>query len=98
MQELYKRREFDPWVGKIPWRRDWLLTPVLLPGESQGQRSLVGCSPWGHKESNTTEQLSLSAVSNASAKQIHQWALSPSVGSNYCTDAVCRGSMTRVIR
>ena len=41
-----KRCEFDPWVGKIPWRRAWQPTPVLLPGESHGQRSLVGYSPW----------------------------------------------------
>ena len=39
------------------WRRQWQPTPVLLPGESQGQRSLVGCSPWGREESDTTEQL-----------------------------------------
>ena len=38
---------FDPWVGKIPRRRDQLPTPVVLPGESHGQRSLVGYSPWG---------------------------------------------------
>ena len=41
----HKRPEFDPWVGKIPWRRAWQPTPVLLPGESHGQRSLVGYSP-----------------------------------------------------
>ena len=40
---------FNPCVGKIPWRRKWLPTPVFLPGESLGQRSLVGYSPWGHK-------------------------------------------------
>ena len=45
------RPEFDPWVGKIPWRTAWQPTPVFLPGESQGQRSLVGYSSWGHKES-----------------------------------------------
>ena len=39
------------------WRRKWQPTPVFLPGESQGQRSLVGCSPWGRKESNTTKRL-----------------------------------------
>ena len=39
------------------WRRQWHLTPVLLPGKSHGWRSLVGCSPWGHQESDTTEQL-----------------------------------------
>ena len=51
----HKRRGFDPWVGKIPWRRAWLPTPVFLPGESHGQRSLAGYSPWGHKELDTTE-------------------------------------------
>ena len=48
---------FNPWVGTILWRREWLPTPVFLPGESHGQRSLVGCSPWGHKESDMTERL-----------------------------------------
>ena len=38
---------FDPWVMKIPWRKKWRPTPVLLPGQSHGWRSLVGCSPWG---------------------------------------------------
>ena len=41
----------------IYWRRRWHPTPVLLPGKSHGRRSLVGCSPWGHEESDTTEQL-----------------------------------------
>ena len=50
-----KRRGFNPWVQKIPWRRPWLPTPVFLPGESHGQRSLMGYSPQGHKESDTTE-------------------------------------------
>ena len=49
--------EFDPWVRKIHWRRKWLPTPVFLPGEFHGQRSLVGYSPWSHKESDATEQL-----------------------------------------
>ena len=46
-------------VGKILWRRAWQTTPAFLPGESHGQRSLVGCSPWSHKKSDTTEQLTL---------------------------------------
>ena len=46
---------FDPWVGKIPWRRKWQPTPVLSPGESLGQRSLVGYSPQGCKELDTTK-------------------------------------------
>ena len=41
----------------ISRRRQWHPTPVLLPGKSYGQRSLVGCGPWGHEESDTTEQL-----------------------------------------
>ena len=47
----------DPWVRKIPWRREWQPTPVFLPGESHGQSSLVGYSPWGHKELDMTERL-----------------------------------------
>ena len=52
-----RRPRFSPWVGKISWRREWLPTPVLLPGESHGQRSLAGYIPWGCKESGTTERL-----------------------------------------
>ena len=44
----------------VTWRREWLPTPVFLPRESHGQRSLVGYNPWGHKELNTIEQLTLS--------------------------------------
>ena len=50
---------FGPWIGKIPWRREWLPTPVFLPRDSHGQRSLAGYSPWGCKELDTTEQLTL---------------------------------------
>ena len=50
-----KRLEFEPWVGKSPWRRAWRPTPVSLPGESHGQRSLEGYSPWGCKGPDTTE-------------------------------------------
>ena len=51
--------QFDPWVGKIPSRRQWQPTPVVLPGEFHGQRSLASYSPWDHKELDMTEQLSL---------------------------------------
>ena len=44
-----RRCGFDCWVGKIPWRRKWLPTPVFLPAKSHGQRSLAGYSPWGCK-------------------------------------------------
>ena len=52
-----RRSVFDPWFGQKPWRRKWQPTPVFLPGKFRGQRSLVGYSPWGCKESDTTEQL-----------------------------------------
>ena len=56
MRETW-RPGFDPWVGKILWRKEWRPTPVFLPGESHGQRSLVGYNPRGCKESDTTERL-----------------------------------------
>ena len=52
-----RRLGFDLWIRKIPWRREWLPAPVFLPREFHGQRSLVGSSPWGRRELNTTEQL-----------------------------------------
>ena len=48
---------FDPWVRKIPWRREWQPTPLFLPEESHGQRSLVGYNPRGRIELDMTEQL-----------------------------------------
>ena len=53
MQEL-QESSFDPWVRKIPWRRTWQSTPVFLPGESHGQRSLAGYSSWDCKKSDKT--------------------------------------------
>ena len=50
-----KRFGIAPQVGKIPWKRKWQSTPVFLPGASHGQRSLVGCSPWGYEELDTTK-------------------------------------------
>ena len=59
---------FDPWVWKIPWRRKWQPTPVFLPGKSHRERNLVGYSPWGRKESDTTERLTLPLLLQASRK------------------------------
>ena len=59
-----RRHGFDPWVGKIPWRRERLPTPVLWPGESHGLYS-----PWGHKESDTTERLWLSLRTRIPGRQ-----------------------------
>ena len=54
-RDRHRRHRFDPGLGEIPWRRAWQPTPVLLPGGPHGQRSLVGYSPWGCKEQDTTE-------------------------------------------
>ena len=51
------RHRFNPWMGKLPWRKEWLPTPVFLPGEFHGQRSLAIYSPWDHKELDKTEWL-----------------------------------------
>ena len=52
---IRKRYGFNPWVGKILWKRAWQPTSRFLPGESHRQTNLAGCSPWSHKESYTTE-------------------------------------------
>ena len=64
-KELYlqgMRPGFDPWVGKIPWRKEWQPTPIFLPGEFHRQRSLGRYSLWGHKESDITEQLTTTSL------------------------------------
>ena len=59
---LSAMQEIDPWVGKIPWRRTWPPTPVFLPGESPGWRSLVGYSSWGLTELGKLKRLSGSSM------------------------------------
>ena len=54
----HKRCRFNPWVGNILWQRAWQPTLVSVPGESHGERSLGGYSPWGCKESDMTDRLS----------------------------------------
>ena len=63
-----RRLRFDPWLGKISWRKKWQPTPVFLPGKCHGQRSLEGYSPRGHKEST---QLSNETTTNWIFDQIH---------------------------
>ena len=71
------------WVGKIPWRRECLPTPVFWPRESHGQRSLPGYSPWGPKELDTTEQFSLSKKITSSIIKLMSffWRCSKSMGN-----------------
>jgi len=64
MQERCRGCELDPCVRKIPWRRAWQPTLVFLPGESLGERSLAGYSPWVTKNQDTTEQLNMHAQSS----------------------------------
>ena len=69
------RHGFDPWVRRIPWRRAWQPTPVFLPGEPHGQRSLVGYSPWIHQESDMTEHTHTSDSRHLWAQnQSQRWA------------------------
>ena len=68
------RPGFDPWVGKVPWRRKWQSTPVLLPGKAHGQRRLVGYSPWGLKKWDITKRVHFHLITFA-------MALSPSTVS-----------------
>ena len=62
-----RRRAFNPWVRKIPWRRKWPPTPVFLPGKSHGQRSLAGCSPWDH------ERVGHNSVSKQQTSSFLKW-------------------------
>ena len=54
---IHVGKKWKYWRAEYIWRRQWHPTPVLLPGKSHGWRSLVGCSPWGREESDTTERL-----------------------------------------
>ena len=65
-----RRLGFNLWVGKIPWRRKWQPSSVILPGKSHGQRNLAGYSPRGHKELDTTEQLTRTDCSRKSIETI----------------------------
>ena len=65
-----RRRRFNPWVRKIARSRKWQPTPVFLPGEFHGQRSLAGCSPQGRKESDMTEHACTNQPAEARRWQI----------------------------
>ena len=74
MQET-QQTWFDPWLGKIPWRRKWPPTPVFLPGKFHEQRSLVGYSPQGCKESDTTKRLSTDTKEDVQFSSVTQSCL-----------------------
>ena len=104
----HKKCEFDPWVRKIFWRRAWQPTPVFLPREFHGQRSLEGYSPWGRKELYTTEQLSTAQQHSPPRKMrihpeiredkeaLYGWGRSPGKGNGYQLQYSClENSMDR---
>ena len=62
----HRRLRLDPWVWKIPWRRKGQPTPAFLPGGSQGQRSLAGCSPWASRVGHNLSDLAQTAACQAS--------------------------------
>ena len=64
-----RRPGFNPWVGEIPWRKEWLPTPVFLPGGFHRQRSLGDYSPWGRKESDMNEKLTLGFPCGSASKE-----------------------------
>ena len=72
----WRRRRFSPYVRKIPWLRKWQPTPIFLPGKLHGHRSLAGYGPWGHRELDTTECLSIPTQNEVEAPN--------TVGKAYC--------------
>ena len=75
-----RRPGFDPWVRKTLWRKKWQPTPVFLPGEFHGLRSLVGYGPWGREESNMTEQLTLFFFPKVFSPQAYVFVMDNSLG------------------
>ena len=90
-----RRPRFHHWVRKIPWRWAWQPTPVLLPGESHGQRSLVDYSPWGCRESEMTEHAHLELTGGQQSRTLphsFRWR------SNLPTLSVPRGEWWSVLQ
>ena len=98
------RCRFSPWVWKIPWRRAWQPIPVLMPGKSHGQRSLAGYSPWGRKELDMIEQLSMHSMSHwAKGKQgamnqcVNEQSHSP-LQRKHCHSSLSSGAIAKWVR
>ena len=76
LSTMRERPRFDPWVRKNPWRRKWQSTPVLVPGKSHGQRSLVGYSPWGRRVGHdwaTSLHLQRLGISSVVKNEDYSW-------------------------
>ena len=83
-----RRRRYDPWGGKNPWRRAWQSTLVFLPGGSHGQRSLAGTSRGGRKESDATEATEHDCVLPAKESEIPT--------RRYCLKCKCTGVLSKL--
>ena len=100
MQNNWKHsvRQMYQSLGQIR-RRQWQPTPVLLPGKSHGQRSLVGCSPWGREESDTTERLhfdfSLSCIGEGNGNPLQSSCLENPKDGEAWQAAVCGVAQSR---
>ena len=68
-----RKPRFNPWVRKIPWRRQWLPTPLFFPGEFHEERNLSGYTLWGGKESDMTEQLTVSLLIHPQHISFYTW-------------------------
>ena len=86
--------EFNPWIGKTPWRRAWQPTPVFLPRESHGQRSPAGYSPWGRKESDMTERSTHLSLTIATFHQQQEGARKVESGRKKVRSEVQQGKRT----
>ena len=78
----HKRRRFDLWIERIPWRRKWQLTLVFLAGKLHGQRSLSGYNPWGRTESDTFEHAYIHAPRSLSRQKTNSLSLTLSLSSS----------------
>ena len=80
---------YDPWVGKIPWRRKWQPAPVFLPGESYGQEPGGLYSPWGCEESDIAERLSMITMSMKAIVFVYLFYLAASGLGSGAQDLCC---------
>ena len=85
----FRSHWFHPWFGKIPWRSKWQPTPMFWSGESHGQRSLAGYSPWGHKEMDTTSQLNNSTPSWIGSFHNYHFTSSAPLPCSVCVSSCC---------
>ena len=84
----WKRRGFQSWVEKIPWRRQWQPSPVFLPGESHAQRSLAGYSSWGCKETLLSSRAHTAVMEDG---RCHPWSALHSLGAVAELSHSCHG-------